>query len=69
MNRTANTAFSLTSQATRMSLFGVAAIVTALLLSSVSTIADRQVDEVLMAQNATGTTQLVAAAPKARLGV
>jgi hypothetical protein len=69
MNHTAQTAFSLSSQATRVSFFSLAAIVTALLLSSVSTIADRQVDEVLMAQNATGTTQLVAAAPKVRLGV
>jgi hypothetical protein len=69
MNRTAQTAFSLTSQATRVGFFSLAAIVTALLLSSVSTIADHQVDEVLMAQNATGTNQLVAVAPKARLGV
>jgi hypothetical protein len=69
MNRTASTAFALSTQAARSSLFVLAALVTALLLSSLSTIADRQVDEVIMAQDAAVAAQLVANVSKSRSGV
>jgi hypothetical protein len=69
MNRTATTPIAHSTQATRGGLFVLAALVTALLLSSLSTIANRQVDEVIMAQDAAVAAQLVANVSKSRSGV